>query len=70
MFHDFTLEFGIEPVVKIVNGQIFSNRQPNNITRQHLMLAAATNDKICIDGLYILLHSDPAALIPGSSSSS
>jgi hypothetical protein len=69
IFHNFSSEYGTERVSKIVHDKIISTLGPNN-TMQSLVIAAATNNKICLDGLNTILCSDPSVLIPESSARS
>jgi len=65
-FHNFSSKYGTKRVAKIIHEKIISTLGPNN-TMQSLIIAAATKDSICLDGLYTILRSDPSVLIPESS---
>ena len=75
VFHNTTFSnasklFGTKKVVQIINDKLFSTLgQNSNETLQALVLAAASNDKISLDGVYTLFRHDPIAVLSESTKS-
>lgn len=75
VFHNTTFEyackyFGTEKMARMIDDKILSTLgQNSNETLQALVFAAATNDKISLDGVYTLFRHDPIALLPESTKS-
>jgi hypothetical protein len=55
--------FGTKKVARIIDGEILRSLEQNNNTLNALVFAAATNDEISLDGVYILFRRDPIALL-------
>merc|ERR1719254_303670 len=60
-------DFGTAAVEKLVDEEFTSNQRYNDKkTLQALVVAAASNNAISLDGVYILARRDPILLLPES----
>jgi hypothetical protein len=63
-FWDACKAYGTKRISEMVRNKIMSRFESNSNKMREMMLAAATNDDISLDGLYTLMRLDPIALAP------
>ena len=66
ILNNYARTFGTEEIARIVDGKIMGALGPTT-TLHSLVVAAATKEKIHLDGVYRLFRLDPVSLIPDES---